>query len=456
MVSNNWWHPTRKRREALLHDPGYPLLGVPELVTEDDNTPRGFTATTVGDQLIEASHGKSRVVTIAAKDRAAVLLGGQKGKAYWYSETTGAYTTSTWYQKELPTWVTAINARRVPDSFFGKKWERMLPEESYQAAGPDDVKFEADVKGLGRTFPHPVNGKLDKPGPDFYEAYATTPWANDLELELARAAIENEHLGQGEATDVLGISLTANDYIGHTFGPDSQEVMDVTVATDRQIAGFLEYLRQRFKPDELLLVVTADHGACPIPEAMAARGTPAGRIRKATLRNAINKALGERFGQAEWVLALEDPSVYLNQDRIKEKGLDPAEVQKVAGEAVLPIPGVATYYTRTQFTRGGLPDTVIARKYARSFNVQRSGDVLVVTRPYYFWGKYGEKDGGSTHGSPYAYDAHVPLLLVGPWFRAGEHKAPVDMSDLAATLCKVLDIPTPAHCEGRPITRILK
>ncbi len=268
---------------------------------------------------------------------------------------------------------------------------------------------------MGRTFPHKLTDKSGKPGPDFYGAFTATPMANDLEVELAKAAVAAaENLGQRDVTDLLALSFTANDVIGHAFGPESHEVQDAAVRVDRSIADLLAFLEKQVGGKHNLVVVfTTDHGATPTPEYMASLG-PAGRIKKAAIEKAVNKALGERFGAGEWVLAIEDPSVFLNQKLVIERKLDFATVQEVAGAAAMGIPGFAGYFTRTQLLGGTLPSTPVAHSYQLSFYAPRSGDVLLLTQPFYFWGKYGEKNEGSTQeGSTMNTPNTKPLTLPG-------------------------------------------
>ncbi len=453
IVANKYYDRAAGKVFTMLADAAHPVLDQ-KPGADDDSSPVNFIGETVGDRLRVATGMKAKVVAIATKDRAAVLLGGRLGSAYWMSEENGKMTTSTYYATERPAWLNAFNDKKIPDSWFGKTWERSLPEKDYE--GQDDRPYES-AKAIGRTFPHKLTDPSGKPGPDFYAAFTATPMANDLEVELAKAAVLAENLGQRGVTDLLALSFTANDLIGHAFGPESHEVQDAAVRVDRSIADLLAFLEKQVGGKHNLVVVfTADHGATPTPEYMASLGHPAGRIKKAAIEKAVNKALGERFGAGEWVLALEDPSVFLNEQLAIERKLDFATVQETAGAAALGIPGFAGYFTRTQLVGGTLPATPVAHAYQLSFYAPRSGDVLLLTQPFYFWGKYGEKDEGSTHGSPYRYDSHVPLVFWGAGVKPGVHRGWVDISDLAPTLAALLDIGAPAGADGRARAEVLK
>jgi predicted AlkP superfamily pyrophosphatase or phosphodiesterase len=458
IIGNRWFNRDKGRLESMFYDPDSRLLGL-ESGPSDETSPRNFIGTNLCDQLLLSNNFKSKAVAISLKDRAAMMLAGKLGKAYWYHEGLGAITSSSFYMKELPSWVREFNARKIPDSYFGKKWDKSLPEAAYSISRADDFPFETDFKGMGKTFPHPLGDKSGKPSPDFYEAFTCTPFGTDYELELARKAIEQEALGADDYPDILGISITGTDIVGHNYGPESQEMQDIVCRTDEQLAVFFDYLNGKFKKGEVLIALTSDHGACPVPEYMASLGVDAGRIKKKQLSDAIEGALGARFGAAnpdsKWILSLEDPGVYLNWAMIAERKLDRAEVERAAGEAALKVKGIAGFFTRSQFLNGALPPNRWAAQFEKSFYPERSGDVLLMTKPYYFWGTYGERDTGSTHGSPYEYDTHVPLILTGSGIRQGAYAGSVDMADLAPTLASLLGISAPAGCEGRRLNEIL-
>lgn len=454
IIQNKWFNRATGRSEGMLYDPdSRPLVG--KMDPGEDTSPRNFNGSTVGDELRLATGMGAKVVAAALKERGALLLGGRLGTAYFFSEAAGQMTTSTYYMPQLPEWVNAFNAQRLPDKAFGQQWSRALPVGAYALSGPDDSPYEGDLLGLKRTFPHPVTGGLKEPGPKFYEAFTLTPLGVDYELAFAKAAVEGEQLGGRGVTDLLAVSISSTDLVGHTFGVYSQEEEDVLIRTDRALGDFLAWLDRKVGKDGYLTVLTADHGAAQPPEQAHKLGLGGERVKKATLKAAINAALDKQFGKGDWVVALEDPSVYLNQALIAERKLDRAEVERVAGEALLSIPGFIGYYTRTNLERGWVPDTPAARAVTRSFYAPRAGDVIAVQAPFSFWGKYGEKDYGGSHGSFYRYDTDVPLVFAGAPFQPGYH-GQAEMVDLAATLARVLGLTPPAACEGEPLLRILR
>ena len=454
IFQNNWFNRVAGRSESMLFDETAQVINQGPIVPGKDSSPRNFYGSTVGDELRMSNGGKSKVVSMAMKERGALLLGGRTGTAYFFGGKTGDWTTSTYYMNELPPWVVAFNSRRIADQCFGKKWTRCRPEAVY-GPEPDDAPWEADVLGLGRTFPHTITGGEKAPTGKYWEAFMTSPFGIDLTFEFARAAIENEELGQDEITDLLGISVSPTDLIGHTFGTYSHEVRDSFLRTDLALGTFFSYLDRRLGERGWIAMVTADHGSSQPPERARQLGLPAVRVKKAAIKTAITGALDVRYGKGDWVMALEDPSVYLNRKLIEERKLDAASVETAAGEAVLTLPGFQGYATRTQLLHGQLPPVAASRAIVRSFFPPRSGDVVLVQAPFSFWGKSGEWDFGSGHGSFNRYDTDVPVFFLGAPFSAG-YFGETAMVDLAATLARLLNVNQPASCEGSPIGEILR
>ncbi len=452
ITQNKFWNQKSGRSESMLFDDSVKILPDKKLTPEEDNSPRNLIGSTVFDEL-RLLRRDSKVVAVALKGRGAILLAGHLGQAYFFSEQLGEMTSSSFYMGKVPEWVQRWNGQKFVDKAFGTRWERLLPADKYPT--PDDSPYESSLMGLGRTFPHPTQAGLSAPGPAYYEAVAYTPIGLEAEMSFARAALDGEKLGQGTATDVLAISISTTDLVGHLYGPYSQEYQDIALRLDRAVAGLLTELERRFKPGELLVAFTADHGATPIPDEAAENHLLAGRIRKAIIKDTVQKALVAQFGQGDWVTALEDPSIYLSQKLIAQAKVDPLVVEEAAGRALLELPGVLTYFTRTQLQRGWLPPTEAATSVSRSYFPSRAGDVVVVTAPFYFWGKYGENEQGSSHGSFYHYDTDVPVAFYGPWFQPGEYGV-IEMVDFAATLSHALKLTPPAACTGHPVSAMLR
>lgn len=452
IFQNKWFNRATNRSEGMLFDPQSKPIGMVDADPGDDTSPRNLLGSTVGDELKMASGGAARVVALALKERGALLLGGHLGTAYFFLDKTGEMTSSTYYMQDLPPWVKAFNAQKIPDKAFGTTWERALPVTAYTA--PDYQPWKADVRGLGPTFPHKLDGGEKAPGPKFYEAFTTSPAGIDYTFDFARAAVDGEQLGARGTADLLAVSVSPPDLIGHAFGNNAQETVDALVRTDRALGEFFKFLDGKLGKNGWIAAVTADHGASMPPEEAKQLRLGGERAKKVRIKAAVTAVLDARFGKGDWVVALEDPSIYLNRQLIEERKLEPMLVEEAAGEALLTVPGFVSYVTRSNLLRGLMPPTAATRAIARSYFPTRAGDVVAVQAPFSFWGKYGETDFGGSHGSFYRYDTDVPLFLYGAPFRAGYY-GQTEMVHLAATLARVLGVSLPAACEGEPLVETL-
>jgi len=380
--TNRWWNYEKARSEAMVFDSNNVIIGQ-ETKPKHDVSPANFRGSTVGDELNLATGGQSKTIGLATKGRGAILMGGRLAKVYWMNPNNGEMTTSTYYTKQLPDWVTEFNQKKIPESYFGKTWERLKGAKAYATATVDDATAELNPWG-GTTFPHVVNGRLKEPGPYYYQAFMRSPYVNDHQFEFARAAIEGEQLGQRGVTDMLVISISATDLVGHYLGPFSHEMTDLLYRLDEQLAGFLEWLDDKFGADQVLLALTGDHGATPVPEQLKEKGFHSSRIKKKEIADAIEKALDDKFDKGDWIASLEDPHIFLNRELMAQKKVDEQEVRKAAGEAVLTIEGFGGYFTRGQLLSGQVPDTMIGSSMLKTYYARRGGDLVVWVLPLYF------------------------------------------------------------------------
>jgi hypothetical protein len=409
------------------------------------------------------------------KDRSAILPGGRHANAaYWFSIITGNMISSTYYFNELPAWVQSFNNAKPADKFFGAKWERLIAENEYvKRAGPDSPPWESVTNAGGDTnaFPHIITGGATTAGRGFYWALDYTPFSNELLLSFAQQAIIEEHLGQDDDTDVLTVSFSANDYVGHRYGPYSQEVMDVTLRVDRQIATLLDFVQSRVGLGNTLIAFTADHGVSPIPEQAAALGLGGGRLKTADVLNELRTAISAHYNpqgkspdaSADYIIRFSDfgtwrewflnGNVYFNYDALKRDGIKLDEISQVVAAAAQKIPGVARCFTRAQLLRGATSMTdPIERRVLHGFHPARSGDVVIIAEPY----KYLGDTITATHGSPYSYDTHVPLIIMGTGVTPGRYLEPASPADIAPTLSALLRITAPTSATGRVLLEALR
>ena len=460
IVANRWFNRQRKRTETIFFDPEAKPFGYDAVPLDDYTSPHNFIGSNLADQLLLSNQRRSKFIGVSNKDAASVAVSGKLGKAYWYHEAVGGMTTSSYYHSDIPKWIHDFNSRMIPDSFFNKTWTKLLPEREYEECWPDDMQYETDFKKMGKTFPHVLTDPSGKPGATFYEAFTATPWANSYQFEFARRALQAEQLGKDEYPDILAISLRATDIVGHQFGSESHELKDLIVRLDAQLAEFIAYLNNIYARDDWVIVLTADHGASPLPEFMASQGMHARRIKKKELKEGISKSLEERYGKATtedpWVIELEEPSIFLNREKIHRMRLDIEEVENIAAEAALGVRGVGAAFTRHSLLRANGSEHFLVSRAMKSFHAARSGDLMVIPEPLSFWGKYGERETGTTHGSPYEYDTHVPLIFARSRFQQVKVIRKVDIADLAPTLAYLLKISASAASEGQILEEVVR
>jgi len=473
IIGNEWLDRTTGKRVTSVSDESVKLLGGGP--NEMGSSPRRLMSSTVGDELRLVTNDRSKIIGISVKDRSAILPAGRHANAaYWFSTTAGNMVSSTYYFNQLPQWVTNFNNARPADKFFGAKWDRLLSGAEYQKrAGADSPPWEVVAKGTGDTnsFPHVITGGASQPGPVFYSALEYSPFSNDLLLSFAQQAIVNENLGQDEDTDVLTVSFSADDYVGHRFGPYSQEAMDITLRVDAQIGTLLDFVQTKVGLSNTVVAMTADHGVSPIPEHAAALGLGGSRIKREDIMGPIRAALTARYNsqnkspdptldyifrddmQGGWRDTLINGSIYLNYDALKRDGVPSDEIEQVIGRTALTVPGVARFFTRSQLLKGEASFTdPIERRVLHGFYPNRSGDVILLAEPY----KYLAETITATHGSPYAYDTNVPTIIMGPGVIPGRYYEPAAPSDIAPTLAALLGVTAPSSAVGRVLIEALR
>lgn len=451
IIGNRWVDPATGQISEMVSDSKTKIVTNQGVGEEQGSSPHLLIGTAFADQIRLANNFKSKVVAVSYKDRSAILPGGKKPNgAYWFSARAGEFITSDYYTKQLSGWVKNFNASNRPDKFFGAKWERALPEEEYSVAQTGYLPIQRS--SLGQGFPYTITGGEPKPGSRFYNAFQFTPFASDYLASFAKAAVEGEELGKDEYVDMLSISFSSPDLIGHSYGPDSQEVMDAYIRLDQTVADLLGYLNKQVGLSNVVIAVTADHGVCPVPEYLGSLGFEASRISGRAIEEAARKALNERFGDDKLISAFINDQFFLNRKRIAEKNISWSEAARIAGEAALTVPGVVEYFTRFQIMEGRMPSSALARRITNGFHRERSGDVWLVTKPFSF---LAEGPLATTHGSPYHYDTHVPIIFFGARVKAGRVHVECSPSDIAPTLAAILRIEPPPTATGRALAEAI-
>ena len=453
VIGNNWIDPLTKTSVYCTEDAAYTYIGE-QTRPADGTSPAKLKVDTLGDEMRYASGNRAKVVTVSGKDRGAILLAGKTGTAYMYMEKNGNFASSTYYMKSHPEWVQRYQSTRPQDRYYGKSWTPLLADAAY-ANDAGDAFYPAKL-GASNQFPfsyYSESGNLDA---DYFSRLKTSPFLDELTFDFARAAVEGENLGKNLAgvTDLLGISLSAHDYVNHAFGPESKMSHDHLQRLDRMLARFFAYLDQRVGMENIVVVLTADHGFPNVPEFSQSQHVDAQRIDGDNLVAALNQHLFEKYSANKLVVAASMPNFYLDDALIDKRGLKRDEVEAAAARFLLSQPGIVQAYTRTQFEGSGVAETRTGLLMRRAWNRQLSGDIMVVTKPYWY---FGSGDSGTSHGSPYAYDTNVPLIFMGKrWLKPGYYGQYAEVVDIAPTLAHLLHVRPPSASEGRVLIETLR
>lgn len=458
IIGNNWYDRATGKRVYCATAERYDIVPAPPAHSTTERgagAPDRLLVPTLGDALKDATAGKARVVSLSFKDRSAVLPAGRKPDAcYWANGDSATFVTSTFYRDRPHDWVVAFNQSGFVDRWFGQTWDRLRPDLDYERlSGPDDVAAEGTGTKQGRVFPHPLSKGLTKPGKDYYKALYTSPFGNEVLLELVKRAVVAEKLGTRDLPDLLCLSFSCNDPVGHAWGPDSQEVLDITLRADLIVKELLTFLDTNVGQDRYVIAMSADHGVAPIPEVAKAQGKDAGRVAPEALRQRAEKFLQARFGagaaKEKYLEDFYDPWCYLDHKYLRGRGLKAEEVEQALADWLKQQPEIQTAYTRTQLTRGVPAEDLVGRRVAHSFHPQRSGDVVLVVKPYYQVTQYLT---GTGHGTPHSYDTHVPLVVFGTRVKPGRRSDAVTPQAAAAVLAHALGVKPPAAAEA-PLPR---
>ncbi|HEY2628574.1 MAG TPA: alkaline phosphatase family protein [Usitatibacter sp.] len=440
IISNEWIDPVTGEAQYCAGDPAATYIGGKSSKL-DGTSPKNLGVESLGD-VLRARDPRSRVIGISAKDRGAILPAGKDGIAYMYQSGNGEMVSTTYYMQKHPGWVDEFNASKPADKYFGAEWKPMLDDSAYARSLPDERKWYAK----GGKLPKTVGAGQEKPGPSFYSEILPTPFSDDLLFAFARAAIAGEKLGKGAAPDILVISLSAHDFINHAWGAESRLSQDHLLQLDRMIGEFFNDLDQAIGRENYVAMLTADHGFMPAPEYSLSLGRDAGRVNAAQISARVNKELAKTFGEGPWIGPWSAQGVILNRVLIRAKGVDAAALTAQARKLIAAEPGIAVAYTHAELESGSRKGALLFDAMEKSFDKDRSADIVVALKPYWMFGGTV----GTTHGSPYDYDTNVPLLFYGPpWILPGRIDTRVEMADVAPTLAKILRIPAPSASEGK-------
>jgi len=454
IIANDWFDRRKDKEIIAVTDESLKLVGANGIGA----SARTMIGTTLGDSLKMATNGRSKVFSLSLKDRGALFLAGKlANSACWFDTQSGSFVSSSQFGESLPPWVSTFNEQRYADKYFGKTWSRLLPETEYGASAKDDYPFEGSLPGDGRQFPHVITGGASSPNAAFYGTFVITPFADQMLSDLATAAIDQESLGQHTDTDLLTVSFSTPDYCGHLFGPQSQEAEDVMLRLDQTIGGLLTHIDKKIGLNNCLVIVTGDHGVCPIPEFLRergqARGLDSGRIDPKAFCSLIESALDSKLGSENWISSFTPPNLYLNLRAIDHQKYKEREVAGLAANIAHSVPGIAEVYTSAQLFTNQIPNSPNVDSIRKSYFWGRSGELYIMPKPNYI---FSGSATGTTHGTAYAYDQQVPLILCGGTVQGGKFGQDSSPADIAPTVSSILNIPQPPLSEGRVLQEAIR
>jgi len=448
IISNEWWDPEWGQHRYVTADTTVQTVGAEGKVGQ--HAPRVLLSSTITDELRLSNDGRSKVVGICLKDRGSILPAGHIPNAcFWFDDKGGNWITSTYYQDslQLPDWVKAFNARRLPDLYMAQPWTPKFPLDSM----PESFNGWSYKKRLGNNtgFPYDLPGMLKSSGN--YGAIRYTPLGNRLTTDFALEALDAMQLGGDAYPDFLCLSYSSTDYCTHHFGVHAAETQDTYLRLDEDLARLLNILDQKFGKNQVLVFLTADHGGAETPQHLHDLQFPVGVFREGRMEKLLDSVLASIYLQpGKYVQEVNNQQVWLHTEGLLEAGIAPADAAEAIIEYLKAQPGVYDAFT-AEYAQMLSADYPFISEIRRGLHPRRSGDILYLLDPAWHADDQSFLTAGTTHGSPYAYDTHVPLLWYGWRTPPGESRAPVSITDIAPTLAAMLRIMEPNGTTGKVI-----
>lgn len=409
-------------------------------------SPRNLWVSTIGDEMKIASNGRAKVVGVALKDRASILPAGHNPNgAFWFDDQTGCFITSSYYMDRLPKWVEAFNGKRLPEQYLSQKWNTIYPKNTYTESTTDENEYENGIReGVKATLPLNLPELYKKYG---YGIIRNTPFGNSLTLDMAKAAIDGEQLGADDETDLLAVSCSSTDYIGHQVGTHAIETEDTYLRLDKAIADFLAYLDSKVGKGNYLVFLSADHGAMNNAAFLQDRRIPAGSWDASATAKKLNHVLAKEYPEVgDIVKTVMNYQVFFNRDVIKSKQLDFDNIKQTVVNVLKEDPNVLYACDMAKASTESIPEEVKSR-IINGYNRERSGDVVIILKPNFY--AHGMK--GTDHGAWNSYDTHIPLVFMGWGIKHGATTKQTFMTDIAPTIAAMLHVQAPNGCVGKAI-----
>lgn len=417
-------------------------------------SPRNMLTTTIGDELRLATNMRSKVISVSIKDRAAILPGGHLSNgSFWLDDKAGVFITSTYYMKELPKWLVDFNNKRLIDKYLDAGWNTYYPKNTYTQSTDDNTEYEEQwIEGVNPTLPLDTKSLKEKFG---YSVIRTTPMGNTLTLELAKAAIDGEKLGIRESeTDMLAISLSSTDYLGHRYGTDAVETEDCYIRLDKDLADFFKVLDSKFGKDGYLFFITADHAAAHNATYLIDKKVPAGAWNEKEAKAKAETVASSMYPKAKGIIKeAMNYQLFLDHEIAEKNNVDVNRLLSAIGKELEKMEGVHKTIISENLKNTTIPD-FISQRIQNGYRKGRSGDMFIILDPAWYGHNSSKRPRGTSHGVWALYDLHIPLIFMGKNVPAYHLHRKVYMTDIAATLAQWLGIQTPNGCFADPITEM--
>jgi predicted AlkP superfamily pyrophosphatase or phosphodiesterase len=455
IIANEWYDKDLKRDVNCVEDDKQKTVG--SISRHGEISPWRNLSSTITDELKLSTQRRAKVIAISIKDRGAALPAGHlPDGAYWYDIQTGDFITSTYYKAALPIWVDEFNKLKLADQYSNQEWKPLLPVDQYKESGIDDSPYETRFKGKERsTFPYNLK-ELRKTNNNF-ELVTRTPFGNELVAEFSKAAVDAESLGKDDITDFLAVSFSSTDKIGHDLGPNAMEVEDTYIRLDKTLENFLNMLDVKVGKGNYTVFLTADHGVAEVPQYLKDLRVPAGIFKPSFVEAGLNDFLQKYFPGKKIIERVSTEQVYLNQgafiDDPKAAGIDLLIATELISKYLLTVEGVAQVFSQSLIRQSPFDEQSLKGKVVRGYHTKRCGDIAFVLEPG--WISWSMAT-GTTHGSAYSYDTHVPIIFYGWGIKAGNSVDYHPITDIAPTLSVLLGIKFPSGCTGQPIPEIFR
>jgi predicted AlkP superfamily pyrophosphatase or phosphodiesterase len=445
IIANEWYSKEKKSNLYCTYDESVQPVGTTN--SSGKMSPRNQLSTTLGDELKLLYNGKSKVFGVALKDRSSILpVGHAADAAFWLDGASGNFISSSWYMKDLPDWLKKFNEKKLPKTYLDKGWNTLYPIETYTASIADNNNYEEAPKGLKPVFPYNFSSLYSEKD---YSLIKSTPWGNSLTKDIALECLRNEALGKDNICDMLCISFSSPDIIGHAYGLRAVEIEDVYLRLDKDLEEILNALDAEVGKDNYTLFLTADHGAADVANYLKDMKIPAGLANGKKIEKELKQFCKGRYGDS-LIISLSNQQIFLNEEKISNLKLGVDDIEWALAAELLKMEGVAEAYPSSVIKYQSCGKDDGKSLIAAGYNFKRSGNVAFTYFPA--WMEHGEK--GTTHGASYGYDTHVPLIFFGYGIKKGENLKRNYITEIAPTISILLNMAFPNGCIGQPIEQV--